>query len=713
MMKMVINTKNIYVIVTALLAALISPSCVSMGEGQDTEVGYLTIGGFDVDVTVGQLSQTRAAVLPEISEPESVIYKITDVNGASYRSDESSWQNPLILPVGKYTVEAWSGSNTFGAPYFYGKSEGTIGVESKTVTVDLKVANSLVAVSVGADLEDHFKDPSLSLSSGGTTYDVAEIGKYCFVPSGADLTITLSGENSAGTDAIFEYEISGTNKPAPATAYEVICGRDVKWPEIELGELNNGAFEGSLYFSPTVNNMSDENKKKIVYELSDGRVWKYEELPDVEGYKYISGLDNGTKYTLKATLGALESKEVSFTPKSLSDCLTATVKAEHTYESSVLTGTKVTCDEISVDLPSIIAELAENVKVSAQFGSLTAAGASVTPVELNESNNYKITKTEMHNTDGWPYIPKGDYSFEATVTCTIPTPTGEISCSGSLKDGIKVPEPVFTVTVSAYTSYDKYLEGDLNSETGANNCNPETLYNAGAKWGISTRLMANENYAKTLVIDIDGNEYKKINEKSFGDNKYYEDISGLSWASHSLAISFTFDGVTVKKQQTHHITGLPFSQDLRSNQDMTLWHIDGATKFDNDRGLQIAYVWATDRSRDYTKVYSPAFQFPINTNTSVNYEIGAVFYTSGAYSHTEQIYSGIVQGVESYSQTNKDNISVSKSYGKTISQYNHSGVMTKDSRVSIYHNEWYISGEFFQPQYWMHVATLSVKYVEK
>lgn len=614
MMKMVINTKNIYVIVTALLAALISPSCVSMGEGQDTEVGYLTIGGFDVDVTVGQLSQTRAAVLPEISEPESVIYKITDVNGASYRSDESSWQNPLILPVGKYTVEAWSGSNTFGAPYFYGKSDGTIGVESKTETVVLEVANSLVAVSVGEDLIDHFIDPSLSLSSGGTTYDDAEIGEYCFVPSGADLTITLSGKNSAETGARFEYEISGTNKPAPATAYEVICGRDVNWPEIELGELNNGAFEGSLYFSPTVNNMSEENKKKIVYQLFDGQDWNRVELSDVEGYKYISGLDNGTKYTLKATLGALESNEVSFTPKSLSDCLTATVKAEHTYESSVLTGTKVTCDEISVGLPSIIAELAEGVKVSAQFGSSTAAGASVTPVELNESNNYKITNTEMHNTDGWPYIPKGDYSFNATVTCTIPTPTGEISCSGSLKEPIKVqvPEPVFTVTVSAYTSYNKYLEGDL---TFANNdANKYTVFGLQANVGISDELLSDTKYTKVSKITFDETDLGTFdtNSKSYGDK-----TECTSWKNYPFKASMTFDGVEKSAQKDCHITGLPYKPQTMVQDDWSLssWncqYVDG-----------IIQLGGVSGSGDCTATSNMAFNVPntinivIKTNATV------------------------------------------------------------------------------------------------
>lgn len=641
MMKMVINTKNIYVIVTALLAALISPSCVSMGEGQDTEVGYLTIGGFDVDVTVGQLSQTRAAVLPEISEPESVIYKITDVNGASYRSDESSWQNPLILPVGKYTVEAWSGSNTFGAPYFYGKSEGTIGVESKTVTVDLKVANSLVAVSVGEDLKDHFKDLSLSLSSGGTTYDDAVIGEYCFVPSGAGLKITLSGKNSAGTDAIFKYEISGTSKPAPATAYEVICGKHVNWPEIELGELNNGAFEGSLYFSPTVNNMSDENKKKIVYQLSyDGQVWNPVEHSDVEGYKYISGLKNGTEYKLKATLGALESNVVSFTPKSLSDCLTATVKAEHTYESSVLTGTKVTCDEISVVLPSTIAELAENVKVSAQFGSSTAAGASVTPVELNESNNYKITKTLMENTSGWPYIPKGDYSFNATVTCTIPTPTptGEISrksLEGSLKEPIKVqvPEPVFTVTVSAYTSYNKYLEGDLNFAN--NDANKYTVFGLQANVGISDELLSDTKYTKVSKITFDETDLGTFdtNSKSYGDK-----TECTSWKNYPFKASMTFDGVEKSAQKDCHITGLPYVADFdktRSKQDNLGWTLNGSEWY----RTSVLY-WKLRLNNGF--IVSPLFHIPSNIKTSAYVECeyynawssGSSLYTIGTTNAT-------------------------------------------------------------------------------
>jgi len=122
----------------------------------------------------------------------------------------------------------------------------------------------------------------------------------------------------------------------------------------------------------------------------------------------------------------------------------------------------------------------------------------------------------------------------------------------------------------------------------------------------------------------------------------------------------------------------------------------------------MAYVWATSRTKDYAKIYSPAFLLPETTN--IQYSVGVCFYTSGAYSHTEKIYTGIVQDINSVSQKYTDNISVVKSYGKAVSSYTHNDQMINGSRIYIYHNEWYISGEFLQPQYWMFLATLSVLY---
>ena len=151
---MFINTKNIAAKALTLIsaAALTLSSCVQLGEEQDGAYGYLTITGFDVNVQVEQLVPTKGANLPNISKPNEsdIVYKVTDKNGKVYQSNDNSWVSPLRIPVGSYTLEAWSGSNDeFGDPYFYGKTENaSINIGNNTGNVTLYVANSLVAVIV-------------------------------------------------------------------------------------------------------------------------------------------------------------------------------------------------------------------------------------------------------------------------------------------------------------------------------------------------------------------------------------------------------------------------------------------------------------------------------------------------------------------------------------------------------------------------------------
>ena len=215
----------------------------------------------------------------------------------------------------------------------------------------------------------------------------------------------------------------------------------------------------------------------------------------------------------------------------------------------------------------------------------------------------------MNVVDGWPYVPQG-----STLSASLTLKTGEVITPTI---SFNLPKPTFGVTLSAYTSYDKYAgtNGITKNVTEANNCNAETLYNAGAAWSISTDLMANKNYAKTLKIYIDGDASARTFEvrDEYGDNSYYENIGNLSWAAHSLKASVTFDGVTVESaEQTHHITGLPYNAAPPRNTGAHPWRI-----VQNGTGNYIefndSYVLlkgdAADRTRDPV-IGSSAFHVP-------------------------------------------------------------------------------------------------------
>ena len=169
----------------------------------------------------------------------------------------------------------------------------------------------------------------------------------------------------------------------------------------------------------------------------------------------------------------------------------------------------------------------------------------------------------------------------------------------SSKTTIKVPASSITPTVSlgntSYTSYDKYagpdagngisklINGDKSQGTiGANDCQPETLYAPSVViGGIHTNLLTNSNYSKKIAFYLDsGSQNAKTDEYSTpeisGNTFRGKDFTSLSWGSHTLTASFTFEGIpaTFNGSKIHHITGLPYkpTQMVESDWTFSSWN---------------------------------------------------------------------------------------------------------------------------------------------
>lgn len=606
-----------------MLSALSFVSCLEMEDPQSDAVGYLSAPELEVDVTVDDLTPTKGAI-PEIVAPSEsdILFTVKDKDGKTCYSGEGLWTEPLTLPVGAYTVEAVYGSNTFGSAYFAGSASGTISaLDAEEPALSLSLANALVKVSVSQEFASHFTGSKVVMNDGA--YE-ASFDEWFFVPSGSDIAMTLVGTNSAGTPKEYSYTLPA---PAAKTAYSVACSQSsTNWPEISWSAetLAGGAFEGGLYFSPvSVSNMSDDNAAKMVYQIKGGSYsdWTDVEVADVQGYKYISGLSNGETYSLRSRVGNIVSEELPFSPVSFQSCLSGSVTAAHNNagnENVELSSTTMTVEGMKVNLPAIIAEMA-SVTASGSFSSSNnAATGSFSGAALSSSaKNVSFT-----NASGWPYLPQGNYSATISAVCSLNGAEYTASSTAS----VTVPAPVFSLTMTSYTSYDKYagtnnITKDVNGDNGANKCDAATLYNAGGQWGIATSLMTNTNYAKTLVIDIDGNTDRTFNVESFDGNSYYENISGLSWASHGLAVSVTFDGVTIKKEQTHHITGLPHRATPPTNSGDHSWNdLEGNNTWKNDC-VQLYYS-----SGKYPRISSPSFNIFSDVNVTVETKIYREYY---------------------------------------------------------------------------------------
>lgn len=614
---MFINNKHTATRTLSLIAslAIAFTSCVQLGEEQDAAYGYLTIGGFDVDVQVGQLVPTKAeGTTVDISKvtgyPDPLLSSVT-VTSVEDNSKTYEWSGTALkLPVGNYTLAATSGSNAFNAPYFTG--EGTVEVisgQEVTGKVTLTLANSVMKVTNG--MTDHVdSNKPVTISAGDDESLETQYGTYVFVPSGR--TLSISGYNTAGGQ--FHKEVGSLD---PQKAYEVkLSTNESLLPSITLPE-QQVAWGDRIFITEQASftgNISDENKAKLVYEAIEATSPDWNNPKTASG-GVIKGLKTGTEYKVRARVGNLTSNEISLKP--LVTGLESS--AAHTKTGNDLDGTDVTTTFTSP--AQVVTEAisgwtfqlynSDETELLREYtdtdGSVTSDGSSITA------------------TNGWPYLPKGTYKLKATATLT----DGSIVSETYIEVG--APE-FFTPTVSlgdtSYTSYDKYaaengitqcINGDTNVGTtmGANNCQPETLYYPSAViGGISENLIKNSNYVKKISFLVDEDSKSSYENGAMTSNSQTgANVTSLSWGSHTLTATFEFDGKSATSEpKTHHITGLPYS--IRT---------DGATpsgwKTSNTEKIGVAGDYMCMKNGDAYAI-SPKFYSPesesINTKVTVN-----------------------------------------------------------------------------------------------
>ncbi len=548
------SNRNIRVLLALLLAPVMAfTSCLEVIDDGSEAVGYLAPVSVAFDLSVDELTATKALPLPTIESPNEadILFVVKDQNGNVVHSDYGRWEGTLVIPVGNYTVEASYGANAFGSPYFYGSVSGKVGpYENQTLPdINLKVGNSLVAVTIKDELDQHFTCETVTFKSGTTTFS-GSLGEYCFVPSGRDLSVVLGGKNSMNKPSTFSYQLA---KPLARSAYEVICEKaSTNWPSISFTSDKIVAWANRIYVTSPADfsgAISSDNKETVVYEAipSSSSDWSLAKTSVKDnGIPVIKRLDTGTEYKVRARAGVLVSPEVKVTPN-FSGLATS---AEHTSTSGLLDGTDVTVS---------FAHASSAVKASIKSWTLNLCKSDGTVLRSGLSIGTTSDGSQITSSTGWPYLP--EQSGE----------TYKITASATMSDGEIIPTeisfdvpdtPDFSISMKSYTSYDKYAgtNGIAKNLNEANNsCDPSTIYDVGASWGISLNLMKNTNYPKTLLVTDNSTEIRKYEVESFDANSFYEPVSGCQWQAHELKVSVTFAGKTCSTTRTHHVTGLPYN----------------------------------------------------------------------------------------------------------------------------------------------------------
>jgi len=269
-------------------------------------------------------------------------------------------------------------------------------------------------------------------------------------------------------------------------------------------------------------------------------------------------------------------------------------KAEHTYSGGTLTGTKVT---LTPGLPAGMEAYVQNLTAS-----MTRDG-----IEYRRISKSSASATEvMEVANGMTYVPQGEYVVEYTYTLNGVPETKTVN--------VTVPAPTFTVSASAYTSYSKYLEGNISA---ANNCAPESMYDIKCSVSISDEVLKQLEMSSCTVTmkQPSGSETSlsgSVNKKTstyLSTSQY--NVS--EWGAYTLSSVVTFDGVTKScPPKTLHITGLPYKAPSMVESD---WELASWNCVYSNGSIQLGGV---SGSGECTATSKMAFVIPNNVNIKVN-----------------------------------------------------------------------------------------------
>ena len=588
--------------------ALALSSCVQFSGQEGMAQLYPPV--FEVDATVEDLAQTKAAPEPDAPALSEVYFTVKDKDGNIVYDKPGVWAAPLKLPIGAYSIEAYSGSNKFGSAYFTGTASGTVeGGKEETPKITMKLQNAYLAVGLTETLAKHFTATgnSIRISTASASIDTG-LDTYVFVPSGEALSITISGTSSTGVAKTITHSLTARSA---ATATYLSCDLTTnKVPTITL----NGTPQawGTVGYIPvaTTANISPENVKKMVYIAEDTEDPSSQKQGTVKETEVVfKNLIPGKSYSVYAKIGALKSSQVVMTVAKPE--ISISTGANHTTNSSSeLDGTDFTA---SISIPEKFKGVVEAVNLTLWDDTAELRGK-----ELNATET--VWNSDGSEEKSWPYLPKGSYTLKGTVSYNNGSANADFT-----GPTLSAPKPKFDIVSQPiiYTSYSVYaspnaIDGISKGATGANTLDGSSIYIKKGKVSIADAILSNKNYS--TIIEYSYSEGKtSFNE---GQNKDVE------WGAHTVKSFFTFDNVNKDFESVNcHVTGLPYTAAPPTNTGAHPW--SGK-----------ANEWTNEYVRLYRQTINQSFNIISDINVNVYFNARLISRASTTYFY---VYAGGVQ----------------------------------------------------------------------
>lgn len=299
--------------------------------------------------------------------------------------------------------------------------------------------------------------------------------------------------------------------------------------------------------------------------------------------------------------------------------LTAT--ATHTYNEDSLTGTDVV---LNVDANGAPLELIDGWNIQLLYNNKAIRTCTSKPEN----------GTLMDVTEDWPYVPQG-----SSLMASIHLSTGEmINLTSATID--EIPQPEFSSTVSANTSYSVYKNSGADA---ANATDGSSIFDINATANIASEILTNLNYSDLLKVTYTTDSGQNSGELSYGTVR---EFNSLAWQKHVLTALISFDGVVKESNPIDcHVTGLPYvpSAMIEADWELSSWNCE----YDNGT-IQLGGVRG---SGECTATSKMAFYLPDDIGVKLNTDVTVA---AGIFNTINTTFTVRVNGVEIISQGSKN-----------------------------------------------------------
>ncbi len=326
-------------------------------------------------------------------------------------------------------------------------------------------------------------------------------------------------------------------------------------------------------------------------DKSDGYLFAKAEQPVNAVFEGTNALGNPTsqEWTVISSPAAQTKYVIQCDPDlSIFSNIQLTATATHTYEEGSLTGTDVALSLATNGAPL---ELVDGWNIQLLYNN-TAIRTYTSKPENG---------TLMDVTDGWPYVPHA-----STLAASIHLKTGEMINLTSVAIE-EIPDPEFSTTVSANTSYSVYKSSGADA---ANTKDGSSIFDINATATIAPEISRNSNYFDILKVAYTTDSGQSSGELSYGEATQF---NSLAWQKHALTATVSFDGVEKTSLPVEcDVTGLPYTPSAMIESD---WDLASRNcKYDNG----IIQLGGIAGSGECTATSKWAFYIPNNIEVKLN-----------------------------------------------------------------------------------------------